>query len=547
MSYFSHAFRKVFLATGQTLKDQSITILGQTSLVTTDEALLTTPDLPTLVLNELSKLGVAANGAYYGGYVGLFDPKTNLSLDPSTIGGTCCNIYIAGSAIFTNDKIGKFHGGYTETNKSKMINPKYVSRLYLAEACSAQNEVVHVGSTSWTAGGGLILANLSITTPGTGYTPDGVYQVAVTGGSGTGAVVEVTVAGGVPEFTAVLNPGKDYLDTDTGLGIDLATAGTDVVFDSGVVTDAAGGANCCKEFLCGETYNLRLDVKGSPALRLLDHNAYYVADYYTGCCADDAVAPTAVDSTLVMIGWADQILRSPIVNPFVQIAVQDEAGVIWYAPGTDAAFLAVVGADTWDNYVSSGHTDGACAGLIFNGAYVDTKFEDCTFQPTDFYETEPVRLYLSEVDLNGDPCAFDGICVETECEGRMPNGLGETLLRDLMLSEEYRQNFTHSDLRIREITQGTQIIAAVDRNGLYDRFYLQHNVPRNYNPTGVFDNDQYLLEFAQVAGLGTMAPFYDALQVWLEACGVCDIRESYNCTSCVPIVGFDINYIVRII
>ena len=152
-------------------------------------------------------------------------------------------------------------------------------------------------------------------------------------------------------------------------------------------------------------------------------------------------------------------------------------------------------------------------------------------------------MYLSEVDLNGDPCAFDGICVETECEGRMPNGLGETLLRDLMLSEEYRQNFTHSDLRIREITQGTQIIAAVDRNSLYDRVYLQHNVPRNYNPTGVFDNDQYLLEFAQVSRLNTIAPFYQALVSWLNECGVCDIEEAYECTSCRSVIVFDHNQV----
>ena len=111
--------------------------------------------------------------------------------------------------------------------------------------------------------------------------------------------------------------------------------------------------------------------------------------------------------------------------------------------------------------------DGACAGMIFNGAYVDTKFGDCTFQLTDFYEVEPVKLYVSEVDLNGDPCTFDGICVVKECQSRQANGLGETMLRELTLSESYRQNFFATDLRIREITQGNQIVEAIDRNALY--------------------------------------------------------------------------------
>ena len=48
-------------------------------------------------------------------------------------------------------------------------------------------------------------------------------------------------------------------------------------------------------FICGETYSLRIDVKGSPALRFLDHNAYLTVSAYTGCCAEGSIAPTPVD------------------------------------------------------------------------------------------------------------------------------------------------------------------------------------------------------------------------------------------------------------
>ena len=228
-----------------------------------------------------------------------------------------------------------------------------------------------------------------------------------------------------------------------------------------------------------------------------------------------------------MILWANGLTTDPIVGPFVQIVVQAEDGSLWYAPGTSAAFLAANGADTWNHYVSPGHINGACAGLILNGAYVDTKFGDCTFQLSDFYEKEPVKLYASEVDYNGDPCEFTTLCVVTECTGLQVQGLGETVVRDMTMSESYRQNFLATDFRIREITQGNQIISSVDRTALYYRYMLQHNVPRNYNPSGTFDADQYMLEIFSLAPLTT---FVTDTSDWLSNCGVCEI-DTYSCST----------------
>ena len=546
MAYFNHAFRKAFLATGRDFSGTVTLLDNSTTPAVTGGPVLRTADLPTYALNDISVQVEASNGATVSGYIGFFDPRTNVSLNPSDLPGSCCNVFIAGSAIYSNDKNGPFHGGYTETNKSKMINPKYVSRLYAQTACEGSNEVVHVGSTYATAGGGVTAG--SITTPGAGYTNTATAVASTTtttSGTGTGLVVFVTVAAGVPTVTGIASPGKGYAATDTVTidDWDGGTPGTDAVYTiSGISTaidPVIEGTECCKEFLCDETYNLRLDLKGSPALRMLDHNSYYTAEYYTGCCADDSVAPTAVDSTEVMIGWANLLLNSPLINPFIRIVIQDEAGVLWYAPGTSAAELAALGGDTWDNYVSAGHTTGACAGLIISGAYVDTKFGDCTFQPLDFYEKEPVKIYASEVDLNGDPCAFEGLCVAKECEALQAMGLGETVLRDTIMSESYRQNFLSTDLRIREITQGNQIVESIDRTGLYDIIYLQHNIPRSYNPSGVFDNDQYLLEFILPTG-GALASTYAFFYNWLDGCAVCELEtDPYECISdCRTLVTF---------
>ncbi len=547
MAYFNHAFKKTFLATGDSLYTDVRLLNNLTTPATTSGSLLTTKDLPTYVLNQLKD---NVGGGYQNGYIGIFDPKSNLSLGTSLT--SCCNIYIAGSAIYANDKIGPFHGGYTETNKSKMINPKYVSRFYTVEPCAPSNEVLHIGSTYHTLGGGIIGSGTA-GGPATGFAPNLVGAIVnLIGGTGTGAqgVITTDGTGQVTLFQILQGIGKGYVVGDI-LTVEGDTSGTfeitvNDVTEAGVdPITGSGGTACCKPFLCGETYSLRIDVKGSPALRYLNHNAYLTVDAYTGCCPDGAIAPVPVDSTEVMIKWADAIAGSPIISPFMQVVVQDQTGVLWYAPGTSASDLAAVGGDTWDNYISPGYLEDACAGLILNGAYVDTKFGDCTFQISDFYEKEPVKIYASEVDYNGDPCTFDGICVVHECLATQANGLGETALRDLQLSEAYRQNFLHSDLRIREITQGNQIVEAIDRRGFYYRSYLQHNVPRSYNPTGTFDNDQYLLEFLAYAGdltggllVNSLNQFNETISLWLENCGVCEIEPFVCQTSCTPPIQF---------
>jgi hypothetical protein len=544
MSYFNHAFKKVFLATGSTQTGTVITLPdGTTTTASTSLGYLISGGKPTYTLNQLS--ADSSTTATTDGYIGWFNPKTNLSVDINDEGfAPCCNLYLAGSAIYSSDKIGPLAGGYQETNKSKMVNPKYVSRFYTVEPCSPQNNVIHVGSTYWTAGGGVLTGTK---VGGTGYTPNSTVAVGVgtitTAGTGTGLELSITIAGGVPTVTGIVNPGKGYvvgntvtIKSPTGTPSALAVYTINSVTAAHSQTGCGITTQCCKEYLCGETYTLRVDVKGSPAMRFLNHNAYATVDAYTGCCPEGEIAPSTVDSTGVFIAWANALITNPIVAPFLQIVVQTELGDLLYAPGTSAAFLALNAAITWDNYVSPGHTANACAGLIINGAYVDTKFGDCSFQISDFYEKEPVRLYASEVDLNGDPCTFDTLCVVTECAGLQAQGLGETVLRELTLSESYRQNFLATDIRIREITQGNQIVSSINRNALYHRSIIQHNVPRNYNPSGTFDSDQYLLEIFSLTALTT---FNNDTAGWLDSCGTCDTSENYACnTVCVVPINF---------
>jgi hypothetical protein len=449
MAYFNHAFTKMFLGTQVT----GASPLNPNTNLT--NGFITVAGIPTSVLGDVNT-GVANNNYGPGSY-GLFDAKTYLSVSEATVDGTCCPLILASASLLHNDKIGPFHGGYKESNKSKLINPKFVRRFYRVDSCVPEQAVISIGWTPETAAGGLDPNNFQ---------------------GGTNA------------------------------------------------------SECCYEFLCGETYYLRIDIKGSPTLRYLNHQAYQTLSAYTGCCSGPT--PTLVDSTLVMIEWAKALVINQYLTPFIAPVVFDEAGVAWYAPGTtvtyDGTNTPVTSAQWWDAYVSPGHTPGACAGLRLYGAYVETKFGNCSFQVTDFFEKEPVRILASLVDYNGDPCVFAGLCVYNDCRGVQGMGFGEQVVRDLILAESYLQNFFHSDIRIREITQGDQILNSVSRNALYTRYYILHSVPRYNNPTGTFDNDQYMLE---VISTGTNAAFESTMNTWLSSCGDgCVSLETESCTHC---------------
>jgi hypothetical protein len=457
------------------------------------------------------------------------DPKTWTRV---TAPANCCPLVLASSSLLQKDKIGPFHGGYKETNKSKTINPKYVHKFYRVDPCTPQQSIISIGNTTFTADG--IATHGAITVPGgAAVYVNGIYTIALNTvtGTGSGATATVTVAGGIVTTIVIINKGGGYAIADV-LGVaalPVATPGaatTTVVATLGI-TDAA----CCFEFLCGETYYLRIDIKGSPALRFMNHNAYQNIYAYTGCCSGPT--PTPVDSTLVMISWAQFITENAYLNPFVFPVVYDQANVAWFPPNStiDPQGNPILPSQWWSAYVSPGFIPGACAGLRLFGAYFETKFGNCTFQVTDFFEKEPVRLYASLVDLNGDPCVFEGICVYQECLGVQGMGFGEQVLRDLILSESYLQNYVNSnDFRVREITQGYDIINSVNRNALYTRYYLLHTVPRYNNPTGTFDNEQYMLEIITNTANATLETY---INTWLGTCPDCVTFEIESCTPCV--------------
>jgi hypothetical protein len=402
MAYFDHAFKKTFVGTNGFVTENGVA----TSQLTTGQFAFVDPSSWTVPANV--------------------DPSTTLK----------CPLVLVSGSIHSNDKIGPFSGGYSESVKSKTINPKYVSAFYKVDPCSLQQMQITVGSSN--------------------------------------------------------------VDADCNLN---------------------SGTLKAKSFVCNSTYNLRVDIKGSPVLRYLTRNNYYTAAAYTGCCAEGVDGIGAeVNPLIVYIQWAYQLLNSPLISPFIQVEItyRNSADTNWVAIGDGTN--SVDNLLTLSNYINGTtaypDVNANQAGLIITGAYADTRFQDCTFYPNDSIIAflEPVKVYASEVDLNGDPCAFGGVCVANVCAGNQGTGFGESVIRDLIMTEAYMQQpfYTGQDLRIREITNGTDVYNVIDRASSYTRYYIQHNVPRFNNPSSTFDNDQYLLQIIvtegdAVAGLDSTA------------------------------------------
>jgi hypothetical protein len=404
--------------------------------------------------------------ALTAGQIGFFDAKSY-----QVVSAQAAPFILAQGSYFAADKIGPVHGGYKESVKSKVINPKYISRLIKVTSDAAQNQIVSVDPSAATI----------------------------------------------------------YSDN---------------------------------------TYRLRLDVKGSPALRFVSRNLYDTLDGFSGC---DTVAGTTntVDQNVILLSWKDQVNESLLLKEFVvakvfnlttaSVAIDPTAASativvanadrtafqvgekVVHASLAGASYVVTVGAadsassgnanivlskaavastngnakiyseiatGTYTPVTSSANDIAAVDSHIeITAAYVETKFGACTFTPTDFYGLEPLFIYTSFVEESGDPCATNLFASAELQAPKQASGLGETVLRELILDGRYLQNaYPDSSrvdsLRMREI-EADPALNAVVKGNLYDQVLILHNVPRFNNPSSTFDNDQYLIVVHVPTGTAT--------------------------------------------
>ena len=297
---------------------------------------------------------------------------------------------------------------------------------------------------------------------------------------------------------------------------------------------SAENESCARAYNCGTTYYLRVDVKGGAVMSTLRHNAYSNVPAFVSCCDIDPTESLGNDGVLVYYEWAKGIKGNNIFDQFViPVLVAKESGeyVYYAANATDAEIFANAGiydveaseVKTFAEFEAAYGADSPAysadkAGLVLVAAYEETKFGNCTFQNIDGYNIEPLSLYASEVDSEGDMC-FNGVCIKPTygSKGQQGQGYGESVIRRVILDESYHQRFFPRDLRKREIEGADSIFSVIDRGGMYDSLYIIHSVPRFSNPSGIFDNDQYCVEVvgtdevidALVSRLSTLVPDVD--------------------------------------
>jgi len=441
MAYFNHAFRKCY------------------------------------VISSVDSAGSTASSALTAGQFGVAgqDWETNPVLTP--VGPTDRHVYFVQGSYHTVDTIGNNpgHGGYSESIKSKGINPNYISALWKTADCPAQAATASLSLASdCVPCGSSIFVRVDVKgSPALRFLNHNAYAI---GDSANVCCVD----------------GQDYIDPASA----LAEAGRQLLADpliSPFVAEGSSGnvATVGAPIVGGATYVNATSVPttgGSGSGLLLDTTTAagaVVSAVVTannggkGYKVGDVVGITGGDGnatiTVLTVAAGGVIVETTAV-PFASYTIaQIQDGT--YTPSTDP-----VG-------------DGVSATISFVGAYVDTKFGTCSFDTRDHYEKEPVQIILSNLDETGEPCNDCGVASRTT--GVMAQTSGETVLRDVLMTERYMQmpyNQGNPDsARIREIEHSDDILAAVDRNARYIAYNLLHSVPRFNNPSGVFDNDQYLL------------------------------------------------------
>jgi len=553
MSYFPHAYQKALVAT---------------SLVTASGT---------------------ASSALTAGQLALINAQTNLSCDLS--GATTLNYnntstgvplaYLAQGSFHTVDKLGPFHGGYKESVKSKGINPKYISSFTLSEPSNPIQDIQQISAT--------VGCNVTCNTtyrlrldlkgsPALRFLTHNAYFTldANTGccDSSSNNVDPNIVLLGWADRLALYPTVKDFvqgtvwnrvLNSGTGTGVTATTTqqyltvgtATGIAAGQRVVFTPTTGSVCTVGNLRGNTFTV---TTVAPV------GLFSVGQVLTGT---GVAAGTTITKLVSGGGGAGSVFEVSIAHPtIVDASVNNISSTSpvtayvksSYTSGTNITLVAATTINTPSTTDITAFTTGIIANtavkfykaittaaytpltggtdpdtvesfLEIVGAYVDTTFGDCSFSPRDHVEYQPIEIYSSVTALDplGNQClaaCFVPAEVQQAVQGR---GFGETVLRELILAKRYQQEPWIQDPRLREVLDYNPF-GEVTRASKYLIYNLLHSVPRKANPSGMMDNDQYLIRIfvpitSTVAAARTsMSAFETNIDNWMITAGNLDNR-----------------------
>jgi hypothetical protein len=270
-----------------------------------------------------------------------------------------------------------------------------------------------------------------------------------------------------------------------------------------VTMEAVGTCFKCAD----EGPSVRMDFKGAPALRALNRNGYKILGGDGYCCP---AGDTYKDPAKVLADMAIQLLSDPILSQLIDVKVEKDNNAGSYSTITDSATatgntryekqqtaIGLLRAYTPATTIVAGHKGK----ITITDTSSSTVFGNCSFDTRDYYQVEPLQIFASELDEDGDPCT-NGCITISRTNGKESETKGELILRDVLMYQRYMQHPTNQgnrdSSRFREIEKtgpadgGLGIVRSAD----YTCYYVLHTVPRFNNPTGTFDNDQYLIKIA---------------------------------------------------
>jgi hypothetical protein len=510
MAYFPHAYQKSLVATNAT--------------------------------PVISAAGTASS-ALLAGQIALIDAQTNLSVALSTSAPAYSATplaYLAQGSFHTVDKLGPFHGGYKESVKSKGINPKYISSFTVSEPSNPVQDIQQIAAVAGCnvtcnttyrlrldlkgspalrflthnayftldANTGCCDASSNNVDPnvvllgwadrlalypivndfvqGTVWNRVLVSGVAATATASAAAALTMTERTGITAGDRVIfTPTTATSATGSTIAGNLFTVGTatNTIFSVGQVltgTGVAAGTTIVSRVSggggTGSTFIVNIaQTVASTTISSVSPVIAYVAASYTAATGAGAVALVAANTIQTTSGSTAISVVTTTAGTAVKI--YDAINSATYVPLT-----GVSAPDTVDSF------------LEIVGAYVDTVFGDCSFAPRDHVEYQPIEIYASvtAMDPLGNQCLAQCF-VPTETQNAVQGrGFGETLIRELILSKRYEQEPWQQDPRLREVLDYNPF-GEITRANKYFIYNLLHSVPRKANPSGMMDNDQYLI------------------------------------------------------
>jgi hypothetical protein len=115
-------------------------------------------------------------------------------------------------------------------------------------------------------------------------------------------------------------------------------------------------------------------------------------------------------------------------------------------------------------------------GIRVTAGYMDPRFSDCSFNPSDYYETEPVKMEISLYGEDWDRCDFaDRPTVSQTRIGQIQRQSGEYVVRELLMKTESYLNHIAQwslDSRMREAFD-MNLLNSVDRKAFYNLYYVR--------------------------------------------------------------------------